>query len=124
MATEDQCVTIHPYFDVKEGEQENVRAYLEKFVELTKSEQDCLYYGFSFSGNQLHCREGYKNGAGALAHLENVGPLLQEMLGSGKVELKDLQIHGPEKEVAKLREPLAPLNPSYWVLEYGFRKPA
>ena len=24
-------------------------------------------------------------------------------------------------ELAKMREPLADLNPSYWALEYGFR---
>ena len=40
---------------------------------------------------------------------------------TGKATLTDLQIHGPEQELAKLREPLKDLNPSYWVLEYGFR---
>ena len=54
--------------------------------------------------------------------IENVGPLLQEMLGTGKVELTDVQIHGPEQELSKMREPLADLDASYWVLEYGFRK--
>ena len=124
MATDDQCVTIHPYFVIKEGELGSVRSYVEKFVELTGSEQDCLYYGFTFCGNKFHCREGYANATGALAHLDNVGPLLQELLESGKAELTDLQIHGPEQELEKLREPLAKLNPTYWVLEYGFRKPA
>ena len=121
MATNDKCVTIHPYFVVKEGEMNNVRSYLEKFVELTKSEQDCLYYGFTTCGNKLHCREGYASGDGALAHLDNVGALLKELLESGTVELTDLQIHGPEEELAKLRQPLADLNANYWVLEYGFR---
>jgi quinol monooxygenase YgiN len=124
MATDDRCVTIHPYFEVKQGELANIRSYLEKFVELTKSEPDCLYYGITTCGNKLHCREGYASAAGALAHLDNVGPLLQEMLGSGKVELTELQIHGPEQELAKLREPLKDLNPTYWVLEYGFRNRA
>ena len=91
------------------------------FVELTKSEKDCLYYGFRFSGNKLHCREGYTDGDGALAHLDNVGALLQELLSSGIVEVADLQVHGPEEELAKSREPLTDFNPNYWVLEYGFR---
>ena len=121
MATNDRCVTIQPYFVVKEGEMDNVRSYLEKFVELTRSEKECLYYGFSICGDKFHCREGYADGEGALAHLDNVGPLLRELLGSGKAELTDLQVHGPEQELAKLRKPLAELNPSYWVLEYGFR---
>ena len=121
MATNDKCVTIVPYFVAKEGDMDQVRTYLERMVEVTQSEKDCLYYGFTICGNKVHCREGYVNGDGALAHLDNVGPLLQEALGSGVMELTDLQIHGPEEELAKLREPLADLNPSYWVLEYGFR---
>lgn len=122
MATDDRCVTIHPYFAVKQGEMDTVRSYLEKFVELTRKEKGCLYYGFSICGDRVHCREGYVDGDAALVHLGNVGPLLQEMLGSGKAELTELQIHGPEPELAKLREPLADLAPSYWSLQYGFRR--
>lgn len=121
MATNDKCVTVHPYFEIKEGELDNIKSYCEKFIELTKSEKDCLYYGCSFSGNKFHCREGYTDGNGVLAHLDNVGALLTEMLDSGIAEITDLQIHGPEEELAKLREPLADFNPNYWVLEYGFR---
>jgi hypothetical protein len=122
MATDDRCVTIQPYFTVKDGEMDSVRGYLEKFVELTKTERNCLYYGFTFCGTKLHCREGYADGDGALAHLGNVGALLGELLESGKAELTELQIHGPEAELAKLREPLKDLDPTYWTLEYGFRK--
>jgi quinol monooxygenase YgiN len=121
VASNDKCVTVQPYFLVKEGEMDNVKTYLEKFVEMTKSEKDCLYYGFSICGDKIHCREGYADGDGALAHINNIGALLQEVLQSGIMELTDLQIHGPEEELAKLRQPLADLNPNYWVLEYGFR---
>lgn len=122
MATDDRCVSIQPYFVIQEGETEIVRSYVERFVALAKSEPDCLYYGFSFCGNKMYCREAYANADGALAHLASVGPLLTELLDSGKATLADFQIHGPEQELAKLREPLADLNPTYWVLEYGFRK--
>ena len=37
-------------------------------------------------------------------------------------ELTRLEIHGPEEELAKLREPLAHLKPQFFVLEYGFRR--
>ena len=121
MATDDRFVTIEPYFRVKPGEEQNVRSYLERFVEMTRAEPDCLYYGFTFCGDRIHCREGYTHGAGALAHLGNVGPLLTEMLESGIAELTDLQIHGPAEELEQLKEPLNDLNPSYWTLEYGFR---
>ena len=121
MATDDKCVTIQPYFVIKEDELDKVHAVLEKFVELTRKEKDCLYYGFTRDGDQLHCREGYANAIGALAHLKNIGPLLKEALESGLIELTELQVHGPEEELAVLREALADLNPTYWVLEHGFR---
>ena len=121
MATNDKCVTIVPYFQIKKSEMDKIKSYLEKFVDKTGSEKGCLYYGFTICGDKMHCREGYADGDGALAHLDNVGALLQEFLGSGMAELTELQIHGPEKELAKLREPLKDLNPSYWVLECGFR---
>ena len=53
-------------------------------------------------------------------HLDNVGALLQEALKIS--DLTRLEIHGPEQEVAKMREPLAGLNPQFFVLEYGFRR--
>jgi len=37
-------------------------------------------------------------------------------------ELIRLEIHGPEQELEKLREPLAELKPQFFVLKYGFRR--
>ncbi len=99
---------------------EAFRALCDRFVEKTSAEPKCLFYGFSFNGNQAHCREGYEDAAGILAHLENVGELLQEALTVS--DLTRLEVHGPEPELAQLREPLAELNPEYFVLEYGFRR--
>jgi hypothetical protein len=67
-----------------------------------------------------HCREGYEDAEGTLAHLENIGPLLEEILKIS--ELTRLEIHGPEEELAKLRGPMADLKPQAFVLEYGFRR--
>ncbi len=120
MATQDKCCTIVPYFKAQDGKLEAFKALCEKFVEKTKSEPKCLYYGFSFEGNVAHCREGYEDAEGALAHLENVGPLLEEALKIS--EITRLEIHGPEEELAKLREPLAELKPQFFTLEYGFRR--
>jgi quinol monooxygenase YgiN len=120
MAVQDKCCSIVPYFKVPEGNQESFRALCEKFVEKTRSETQCLYYGFSFSGDQVHCREAYADAQGLLTHLQNVGPLLQEALKIS--EITRLEVHGPESELAKLREPLADLSPQFFTLEYGFRK--
>ena len=37
-------------------------------------------------------------------------------------ELTRLEVHGPEAELAQLREPLAGLDPRFFTLEYGFRR--
>ncbi len=120
MATKDKCCTIVPYFKIASGKIEDFKALCERFVEKTNNETKCLYYGFSFNGEQAHCREGYQDAEGVLTHLENVGSLLEEALTIS--ELTCLEIHGPETELTKLREPLAHLKPTFFVLEYGFRR--
>ena len=120
MATQDTCCTIAPYFKVKGGELEAFKALCEQCVEKTTQEPKCLYYGFSFEGDVVHCREGYEDAEGALAHLENVSSLLQELLKIS--DLTRLEIHGPEAELAKLRGPTADLKPQFFTLEYGFRR--
>jgi hypothetical protein len=120
MATQDTCCTIVPYFKIPS---ENLNAFKElcgKFVAKSNNESKCLYYGFSFDGNQAHCREGYIDAEGLLAHLDNVGTLLGEALKIS--EITRLEVHGPEQELAKLRGPLADLKPQYFALEYGFRR--
>jgi hypothetical protein len=120
MAIQDTCCSIAPYFKVHDGQLDAFKGICEEFVKLTDSESKCLYYGFSFDGDQAHCREGYKDAEGLLTHLDNVGALLGESLKIA--DLIRLEVHGPEEELAKLREPLAELNPQYFVLEYGFRR--
>jgi hypothetical protein len=120
MATDDKCCTIVPYFKVAKGQLDAFKKLCEQFVAKTRSEPKCLYYGFSFDGDQAFCREGYEDAQGVLAHLENVGPLLGEALKLA--ELTRLEIHGPEEELAALRGPLAHLNPQFFTLEYGFRR--
>jgi len=68
----------------------------------------------------VHCREGYQDAGGLLAHLENVGAILEEALKIS--DLTRLEIHAPEEELAQLREPLANLKPEFFTLEYGFRR--
>ncbi len=120
MATEDRCCTIVPYFKIHDGKLDAFRKLCESFVETTANESKCLYYGFCFDGDEAHCREGYEDAEGLLAHLENVGTLLGEALQIA--DISRLEVHGPEQELAKLREPLANLGPQFFTLEYGFRR--
>ena len=80
MSQADTCCSIAPYFKVHPGKMDAFKALLPRFVEKTRSEPKCLYYAFSMDGDIAHCREGYEGAAGLLAHLENVGPLLGELL--------------------------------------------
>jgi quinol monooxygenase YgiN len=120
MATQDKCCTIVPYFKVFDGKLPAFQKLCEQFVAKTRQEPKCLYYGFSFDGDQAHCREGYEDAAGLLAHLENVGALLAE--ASKLAGITRLEVHGPEEELAKLRGPLAKLNPQFFTLTTGFRR--
>jgi hypothetical protein len=120
MATQDKCVTIVPYFKVNHDELESFERLCERFVQVSESEPDTIYYGWSFNGDQAHCREGYTGAEAALVHLKDVGPLLEEALKIA--ELTILQVHGPEAELAKLRGPLADFKVEYFALKYGFRR--
>ena len=120
MATQDTCCSIVPYFKVQSDNLEAFKALCERFVAKTQEEPKCLYYGFSFFEDMVHCREGYEDAESMLAHLENVGSLLEEALSIS--EIARLEVHGPEAELAKLRQPLADLKPQFFTLEYGFRR--
>lgn len=120
MATTDKCCTVVPYFKAHAGKMNAFRVLCERFVERASKEGKCLYYGWSFDGDQVHCREGYTDAEGVLTHLDNVGTLLAEALTIA--DLTRLEIHGPEAELARLRGPLAEFKPQFFVLEYGFRR--
>ncbi|WDE99026.1 hypothetical protein PQO03_14405 [Lentisphaera profundi] len=120
MSTNDTCCSIVPYFKVNEGKCEEFKALCEEFVARTSSEEACLYYGFAMNQGIVHCREGYTNAKGVLAHIENVGDLIGKALEIS--ELVQFEIHGPAQELAQLKEPLKDLDIKYFELEYGFRK--
>lgn len=116
----DTCVTLVPYFKVHEGKLDAFKAGCPAFVEATQKEEGVLFYGFSFNGDEAHCREGYRDAAGLLAHLENVGPLLEEALKIA--DLTKLEVHAPADQIELLRGPLADLNPAFFTMEVGFRR--
>lgn len=120
MTTTDTCCTIAPYFTVHPDKLDAFKELCTQLVEKSKQETQCLFYGFTFKGDQVHCREGYADAEAVLAHLENIGPLLQEALKMA--DITRLEVHGPGTELAKLREPMAGLNPQFFTLECGFRR--
>jgi hypothetical protein len=71
------------------------------------------------NGDEVFCREGYTDAEALLAHLENIGALLAEALKIA--DLTRLEVHGPASELDKLRQPLAHLNPAWFVTDAGKR---
>lgn len=120
MAIPDTCCTIAPYFKVHAGKLDDFKNLCAQLVEKSNLEPGCLFYGYTFKEDQAHCREGYANAEAVLAHLENIGPLLQEALKMA--DIIRLEVHGPEAELVKLRKPMAGLDPQFFTLEYGFRR--
>jgi quinol monooxygenase YgiN len=120
MAAKDTWCMVGAYFKVKPGKLEAFERLTEQFVETTSNEPRMLYYGWSFNGDEAHCRQGYHTAEGLLEHVANVTPLLQE--ASKIADFTKLTIQGPEEELAKLRGPLGSLNPQFYILKYSFRR--
>ncbi len=121
MQNTSQAVTLAPYFKIHEGKTEDFLSLMPAFVERTAAEPSCVYYDFFRNEDIAFCREAYVGSAGILAHLENVGDLLEKFLEIS--ELIRLEVHGTAEEVEKLREPLAELKPDFFVREIGLENP-
>ena len=110
-------VTIQPHFRAKPGKMPEIKALLPKLTAKTAPEEDCYFYDFTIHGDEIFCREGYRGAAGALTHLESIHPLVEEL-----TKLSDLfrfEVHGPAAELEKLKEPMAAMNPVWFVREVG-----
>lgn len=117
----DTTVSIHPYFRPHDGKQEEFVAGMPAFVERTRSEEAVLFYDFTINSDGIvFCREAYRGAAGALAHLDNVGDLLEKALQIS--DLIRLEIHGSPVELDQMREPLKDLPVDWFVLETGLVK--
>ena len=115
MSALSNFVSLHPYFKVHPGKLNAVKAGFARFIEKTASEKKNLFYGFTINGDEIFCREGYIDAEGVLAHHDNIGALLAEMLTMA--DLTRVEVHGPAAELEKLKEPLAHLNPAWFSIE-------
>jgi hypothetical protein len=113
------CMTM-PYFEVPARNMDEFKTFCREFIDRTAREPKCLYYGFSFNGTRAHCRECYADADGILEHLENVAEL--NRCAMHLASIVRFEVHGPLEELAKLRQPLAFLNPDFFVVEYSFTR--
>jgi quinol monooxygenase YgiN len=114
------AVSIHPYFKVHPGKLEEFKARFPAFIQKTATERDNLYYGFTISDDVAFCHEAYVGAEGLLAHLENVGPLLESVLKIA--DLIRVEIHGPAAELEKLKGPLGHLKPTWFTYVGGVNR--
>jgi quinol monooxygenase YgiN len=107
-------VSLHPYFKVPPEKLDALKGILPEFVAKTREETGNLFYEFSVNGDEVFCREGYENAEALLDHLDNVSGMLDAAMGMA--ELIRIEVHGPAAQLAKLKEPLAHLNPVWFTL--------
>ena len=107
-------VSLHPYFKVPPDKLQMLKDVLPEFVAKTRQETQNLFYEFSINGDVVFCREGYVNAEALLDHLRNVSAMLEATMKMA--ELIRIEVHGPAAELEKLKEPLAHLNPDWFVL--------
>merc|ERR1712146_116825 len=112
-------MTIQPTFTVSDWAA--AEPIMAEFVEATKKETGCIYYGWSTdeSNNKLFCREAYIDAAAALAHLENIGALVGKLLESAAT-LDQIELHGPAAEVEKCKEKMDGFGTKYYAIDSGF----
>jgi quinol monooxygenase YgiN len=121
MLTQDSSCTVDAYFTVKQDKAAAFEDLADRFIEKTRNESGIRYYGWSFNGDEAHCRQGYQDAAGFLEHANNVMGLFQEALTIS--DCTRLAIHGPEAELDKLRAPMAEIEfLQYFPLRDGFRR--
>ncbi len=120
MVAQDTWCSVDAYFSVKPGKMTAFERLADQFVEKTHNENGIRYYGWSFNGEEAHCRQGYLDAAGFLEHANNVMPLFQEALKIS--DCSRLAIHGPEDELEKLRGPMSEVPLQYFALKNSFRR--
>eukprot|EP00995_Heteronema_vittatum_P009204 NODE_4500_length_575_cov_297.515209_g3268_i0.p1 GENE.NODE_4500_length_575_cov_297.515209_g3268_i0~~NODE_4500_length_575_cov_297.515209_g3268_i0.p1 ORF type:complete len:153 (-),score=47.44 NODE_4500_length_575_cov_297.515209_g3268_i0:115-516(-) len=116
----DTVCSLAPYFEIQAGCEAEFRDNCEALVQRTRSEPDCLYYSFTFSGNMALCREGYTCGEALLHHLQNVDDLLKQHLTFAK--LSRIEFHGPLSEWEKVEDALRPLGCVCFEVGPGFAR--
>merc|ERR1719421_1125699 len=109
-------MTIQPTFTVKDWAL--AEPIMAEFVEATKKETGCVYYGWTKVGDKLFCREAYTDAAGVLAHLDNVGALVGKLLESAAT-LDGIELHGPPAELDKCKPSMDGFGTTYWAIDSG-----
>lgn len=113
-------VLIRPYFTVLDWDK--ARPIMAEFVRRTGTEGRMVFYGWDIDGDTLYCREGYRDGDAANAHLKNVGTCLGELVAEGVAKLNSIAIHGPAAELEKVKPGTEKFGTKYYAIHSGFQQ--
>jgi len=75
-----QLLSLSTTFTVAEDQGAEVGAICDEIVALATEEENCLYCGWTRSGNQLCCREAYGSVVGLARHVAAVSSCLDRLL--------------------------------------------
>lgn len=113
-------VIVRPYFTVLDWDK--ARPIMAEFVRRTATEGRMVFYGWDIDGDTLYCREGYRDGDAANAHLKNVGSCIGDLLAEGVAKLSSITIHGPAAELEKVKPGTEKLGTKYYAIHSGFQQ--
>lgn len=119
--TEDKpydFISIHPIFTVSDWSKYDVDSFIEK----TKTEEGCLFYGLTKHEDKLIFREAYKDAEAVKEHLAGIGDLLGALLEQGVLKLDSVRLLGPKEEMDKVKEVTDAWGPTYMETMMGFSR--
>jgi quinol monooxygenase YgiN len=103
--------TMTPNYTIKDWSA--ARPIMQQIIDQANADPGCTYFGWEKSGDILTSRENFTDGEAMKTHLENVKPYM-EKLKAGPAQMDELEVHGPVKELEKVKDVAAPLNPVYY----------
>lgn len=112
--------SIHPHFEILDFDK--AEPIMSDFLEKTRIEKNCLYYGWCRKGSHLYCREAYTDGDAINDHLENIQDCIEAILADGVARLTEISIMGPAVELAKVKPGTEKLGTVYYNAAGGFTK--
>lgn len=115
LSTKCDYVIIQPTFTWKD--KEKGLALLSWFVESSRKESGCLFYGATLSGDKIFFREGYKDGEAARIHIERIKDKLTEFMEYASNDSSE--VHGPKKELDAIKDLTDAWNPTYFLFLDG-----
>ena len=118
-ADTSKFLTIQPTFTI--NDLAKAEPFMKKCVDLTKTEDGCMFYGWTIKDDKLFCREAYVNGKAVAAHRQRRRRRRRDARERRGVARQDRAAQ-PGVGVARLEEQCDSLGMVYWDTAGTFSK--